>query len=729
MTKTNPFWVICASWSGNTAAAFLLPRAALSWSAMPASFSKERLWTCRLSPFEEDSDVLKLDLVAKIFAVGLQMTLTRDETIDLWQPLFQMLLKPSWMQYVTDWVAFSMGGHFVTEAGVQDGIPADHCWFDDIDEPEALADQRDSDWEDCTDDDEQYDDPADDPADDEYDPHQDGTMSEDDALPDFVQEPRSQRFSALPNQPLSHTPVHNAAELPMYFATHIQLFFFPEQDPDYMNVDEVEDVRDATHVVSDLVAMRNLVPSEYNSPGFQRNLQRSGLLDMLHEVCRAGNLLETSHPVVEGSFRWYSWRTSYAEMICRWVAPTITQEEYDRTLPQSDPNYQFTLVDAEQLLSFMSSNPRILPWSFNPMAAYMFFFLFHAFRRTATPGWYPRINGWNSKIVYRRLMEHGVFLEPKAHQSFLNSLEGRFSTIIQETSEHRTFLQKVSRQLLWTPMPKPTGDWDGYDSDASDHASSAVSDLTEDEAQPVKLSKNMRRRLNSKVGGVRFKAFSKNTLARLAENHRRVKVRAMRRRKEMQEWAHGTMTGTGSHQASGGYDGDIYGAFDCHSGITPEDIKAVIRHGVDADVLVEAANTIYPQMKTEMSSLTYAAALNYLGRYGVSSFYCTNYISCMHNDLDTDNQDPCMQITKSGCGKDSYNFAYVQWGIALQTRSNTVWVFNGRHVHGTIMPRQSEVINAAQSLGEHDTIRDRDVTCATALRNVRGGYNLRPRVA
>lgn len=51
---------------------------------------------------------------------------------------------------------------------------------------------------------------------------------------------------------------------------------------------------------------------------------------MMHRVCRRGNLLETSHPDVEDSFRWHDWKTSYAEMICRWVAPTRTQEEYDK---------------------------------------------------------------------------------------------------------------------------------------------------------------------------------------------------------------------------------------------------------------------------------------------------------------------------------------------------------------------------------------------------------------
>src|ERR1700761_257319 len=56
----------------------------------------------------------------------------------------------------------------------------------------------------------------------------------------------------------------------------------------------------------------------------------SGTLGLLHRICRRGNLLETSHQDVQTSFRWHDWKTSYAEMICRWVSATITEEEYNQ---------------------------------------------------------------------------------------------------------------------------------------------------------------------------------------------------------------------------------------------------------------------------------------------------------------------------------------------------------------------------------------------------------------
>jgi hypothetical protein len=108
----------------------------------------------------------------------------------------------------------------------------------------------------------------------------------------------------------------------------------------------------------------------------------------------------------------------------------------------------------------------------------------------------------------------------------------------------------------------------------------------------------------------------------------------------------------------------------------------------DADALVEIGNTIAPGMKAEITSLAVKSGVNFLGRTGLSNFTCTNYISCMHDDLDFSLEDflkrrkkkkgrgalrPCAQLHKSHCGPDDYNFAYVQWGVVVRTMTNTVW--------------------------------------------------------
>jgi hypothetical protein len=93
-------------------------------------------------------------------------------------------------------------------------------------------------------------------------------------------------------------------------------------------------------------------------------------------------------------------------------------------------------------------------------------------------------------------------------------------------------------------------------------------------------------------------------------------------------------------------------------------------------------------MKAEITSLAVKSGVNFLGRTGLSNFTCTNYISCMHDDLDFSLEDflkrrkrkkgqgalrPCVQLRKTHCGRDDYNFAYVQWGVVVRTMTNTVW--------------------------------------------------------
>jgi hypothetical protein len=106
------------------------------------------------------------------------------------------------------------------------------------------------------------------------------------------------------------------------------------------------------------------------------------------------------------------------------------------------------------------------------------------------------------------------------------------------------------------------------------------------------------------------------------------------------------------------------------------------------DILVEAGATIYPPMKEELEELAQLSDVNRLGRTVLSLFSCANYISAVHGDADMSAADlragrsikkalgtlyPCVQLAKSGCSSNSYNFAYVKYGVVVQTQANTVW--------------------------------------------------------
>ncbi|KAJ7765041.1 hypothetical protein DFH07DRAFT_770301 [Mycena maculata] len=135
--------------------------------------------------------------------------------------------------------------------------------------------------------------------------------------------------------------------------------------------------------------------SQYRTERFQKALKMSGLLDKLHQICKPGNLLETSHLDVELSFRFHNWKISYVEKICDWTPEVLTKTEYE-----------------------------------------------------------VRIFGWNSEIVFRTLKRLELFTNANVPNSkaFLKRLQDRkLATVIQETWAHRQILKRVKR-YAWRPQ-------------------------------------------------------------------------------------------------------------------------------------------------------------------------------------------------------------------------------------------------------------------------------------
>ncbi|KAJ7833151.1 hypothetical protein B0H14DRAFT_2591669 [Mycena olivaceomarginata] len=202
------------------------------------------------------------------------------------------------------------------------------------------------------------------------------------------------------------------------------------------------------------------------------------------------------------------------------------------------------------------------------------------------------------------------------------------------------------------------------------------------------------------VGGVRFRAFPPEILALLNKNHQLTEVRGIRRRAHMQAWSYGSMTPGGSRVPT------------VHQGVTLDDMRAVFRHASDVDILVEAGATIYPPMKEELEELAQLSDVNRLGR--------TVLVALQLRQL----------YQRCAC----YNFAYMKYGVVVQTQANTVCShdtrdFNGREEHGTVMPSHNEVMNNAVAKGKHPTSRGVDIQRGAHIREVHGGYNLRLRVA
>ncbi|KAJ7455281.1 hypothetical protein B0H11DRAFT_1926162 [Mycena galericulata] len=874
-----------------------------------------KLWTPRLRAFADDVALWSKHPVKRIFEerLGMGAASTRRGGDLLWVELRKELEKDAeWVEIASDWLAFTLGGEIVSEIPEEalskswnimfdvlflrysaNGAPesdviarnmllreqmanfrayndvgADYSMFDDLDRRDNWegdsAGDRDSDWEDVDDpmdedyEDEEYEDNSED------DPMEDhGGDSDEEFFVDFVQSHPPPSPAAIP----SHRPPPDLApaDLPAHWLRHINVFFYPVVKPLHL---VQKGCRSKGDVVDDLRDMRNLPKRTYQSPAFQVALEETGLLERLHKICRLGNLLETSHPDVEASFRFHNWKMSYGYLICQWTPRSISEEEYEKvganysiqTLmrrPKPDPHYKFSPKEAMDLLSFMSSHHRMHPWAHNPMAAYLFLsldcFTFNA-ETWLVPCLetlkYPRVAGWNSVTIFRTIKELPLLKDISAPDSleFLEALEDRkLAVVLEETSLHRALMRRV-KTYTWRPppgsdnatsslsssratgsrgphpKPKPpklskgekrnqgrrakkeekhkaggeveeeTVQMDWLDTEPLKEQEELLTNcpmcrdekmedrcvrlfpvtprkdvkrlrgvvLTcaapEDRLRPLPPPKRRkggktprpRRRIRyldpvklgmtwikpqphvqercgrditrfvftpknglpEFVGGVRYNAFEPLILERLIDNHRRVKIRGVRRRDEMQAWAYGSMTPSGNRQPAGGLQGDGYGPYACHKGDTPDDIRALFRHAVDADVIIE------------------------VGRLGLSPAQLERHAWAISDILQKRPKKelrgttfPCAQLAQSGTDKTrhEWDFAMGKWSVVIETQANTVWAFNGQEEHATVHPSQSSYNAGAQSSGYHPTKRQRDAARAQAIQQIRLEMGLRPR--
>lgn len=58
-----------------------------------------------------------------------------------------------------------------------------------------------------------------------------------------------------------------------------------------------------------------------------------------------------------------------------------------------------------------------------------------------------------------------------------------------------------------------------------------------------------------------------------------------------------------------------------------------------------------------------------VGRHGLNSFYCWNYLAPLHADKD---HSYTISITTAKSGP-HYNFCYARWGIIIKTEPGCIW--------------------------------------------------------
>ncbi|KAJ6520584.1 hypothetical protein DFH09DRAFT_1287453 [Mycena vulgaris] len=435
---------------------------------MPPSFS--RLWTPRLQAFEDDQKIFQQEPFHTVFQRHQAVRESTRALDKLIAELHGFLRSAYWVGVSTDWVSYCLGDEIIAPSlytqirlfviilwlrfrhrdntfGVEEAqrlmLDAQMKWsrsivpqisfVEDLAQPDEVhgevsdGSELDSSNSESSDSEDDYIEQNDEAAPEESsteganDPYDIDEMSEDSDIED--------------------SPVH-------HWYRAITSFFFPPTI-------RLEEPRIKKRVVAGLVQMRKLKRTVYNTPHFLREFEHSGLFFQLLEICRPGNLLETSHPDVELSFRFHSWRISYGEMLCRWTPPIRLQP---LEITPKQPDHPF---DPAKFLLFFSSNPRMHPWRSNPMAAYMFISL-SAFKINCRHWLIPCLEtlgfaaaGWNLEQVYRDIMRHPVMQTPQASETFLATLDLRLRTVITETALHRKLIKAVNEELFHPLKPSP----------------------------------------------------------------------------------------------------------------------------------------------------------------------------------------------------------------------------------------------------------------------------------
>ncbi|KAK7021549.1 hypothetical protein R3P38DRAFT_2780766 [Favolaschia claudopus] len=438
----------------------------------------------------------------------------------------------------------------------------------------------------------------------------------------------------------------------------------------------------------------------FNGPYDEK--QDSGLFSLLQEVARPGNLLETTHPDIMGSFRYYNWKVSYATI----------------------PVYIHGVSTPWAAFMFSSKGAFTYHWETWLMPGlqelnYEYFELsndYLAFRETGSHALDKTLHPQLAAVI--GLTSERRYLRDKIERELYRPNEDRHtpsSPTKPTMSRKRRENANTRRAAAAAPTAPPSDAGPSTDipnldpsqpnscphcrdrpmeekcirivevtrQEVSNLLNSALTCAPEGDRMPPKPPTKKRKDGKSKpmspieyrhpfddlkmmlvehreevyarcgqdivrfvekgttiiVGGVRFEVFSAETLAILLDNHRLVEIVAIERREEIDRWNPGTMTGSGTRQPAGGYKGDGYGPYPSHQGRTPQEIKAVSRQGISCDALVEAGNTIDPGLKKRLTDLTAKSSIEYLGQTGLTLYDCTNYASPVHVDTDMGLED------------------------------------------------------------------------------------------
>lgn len=164
------------------------------------------------------------------------------------------------------------------------------------------------------------------------------------------------------------------------------------------------------------------------------------------------------------------------------------------------------------------------------------------------------------------------------------------------------------------------------------------------------------------------------------------------RGKDFSRCSFGTMRAAGFRMAQGGRPGDGYSSYpgtEIEQSYIDQSIKNLFNlarvsninyfplHFLnyifyqDTNTIMENVRIAFPEAHKAIKNNAESASTLPLGKYGLNTFYCWNYVAPQHTDMDR-SFTISIQLEKSG-ESDEYNFACSEYGFYIETQVNTLW--------------------------------------------------------
>jgi len=201
------------------------------------------------------------------------------------------------------------------------------------------------------------------------------------------------------------------------------------------------------------------------------------------------------------------------------------------------------------------------------------------------------------------------------------------------------------------------------------------------------------------LAGVSFDAFSDEDFQKICGDASTGKeTKAIKRGSQFRRFEWGKMHPVGSRRPAGGKPGDTYTGYAGMEVTDTSHIRLLFAHAADVERMVAAIATVHPQAARELRQLS--SEVNSLGGIGATAYYCWNFVAPQHIDLDA-TWTIALQTCKEAPA-DEFNFVMMDLGCYVETVENALWWFQGRHTHGTVVPRLSSMLsnrNLSQGIG------------------------------